>query len=132
VRRADPLRDGPAGGDDAQFMLIEWSDPGGATGPDRPIAGLHVHHEDDEAWYVLEGTLGFRIGDETIEAPAGSAVFAPRGTPHSYWNAGDGPARYVLVVPPRIRSLIAALHEPGVEDYDAVWRAHASEVVREG
>jgi hypothetical protein len=112
-------------------MLIEWSDPGGVTGPDRPIAGLHVHHEDDEAWYVLEGTLGFRIGDETVEAPAGSAVFAPHGTPHSYWNAGDGLARYILVVPPRILSLIAALHEPGVKDYEAVWRAHASEVVTE-
>jgi mannose-6-phosphate isomerase-like protein (cupin superfamily) len=132
MRRADPLRDGPAGGADAQFMLIEWVDPGGVTGPDRPIARLHVHHEDDEAWYVLEGTLGFRIGDETVEAAAGSAVFAPRGTPHSYWNAGDGPARYILVMPPRIRSLIAALHEPGVTDYEAVWRAHASEMVTEG
>ena len=131
MRSAGPLRDEPVGGADAQFVLIEWSDPGGVTGPDPPIAGLHVHHEDDEAWYVLEGTLGFRIGDETVEAHAGSAVFAPRGTAHSYWNAGDGPARYVLVVPPRIQRLITALHEPGAGDYAAVFQAHASELLTE-
>jgi mannose-6-phosphate isomerase-like protein (cupin superfamily) len=43
------------------FVVIEWTDPG--TAPGRPVAGLHVHREDDEAWYVLEGQLGFRLGD---------------------------------------------------------------------
>jgi mannose-6-phosphate isomerase-like protein (cupin superfamily) len=129
VRRADPLHAGPAGGADAQFVLVEWTDPGGVTGPDRPIAGLHLHHEDDEAWYVLEGTLGFRVGDEIVEAAAGSAVFVPRGTPHSYWNAGAGRARYVLVMPPRLHRLVAALHDAGAVDSRAVFRAHASELL---
>jgi len=128
-RRAQPLAGGRAGGDDGQFVLVEWHDPGGVSGRDRPIAGLHVHHEDDEAWYVLEGALAFRIGDDVVEAPAGSAVFVPRGTPHSYWNAADGPARYVLVMTPRISRLVEALHQPGVSDHGAVFRDHASELL---
>ena len=42
------------------FVIADWRDPG--THPGRPIAGLHVHRSDDEAWIVLEGRLGFRVG----------------------------------------------------------------------
>jgi mannose-6-phosphate isomerase-like protein (cupin superfamily) len=47
--------------------------------------------DEDEAWYVLEGTLRFRIGDREIEAHAGTAVFGPRGVPHTYANRGPVP-----------------------------------------
>jgi mannose-6-phosphate isomerase-like protein (cupin superfamily) len=124
-----PLSDGPVGLPDGDFVMVEWRDPGGVTGPERPIAGLHVHHEDDEAWYVLEGRLGFRLGGETVEAGPGEVVLAARGTPHSYWNADPGPTRYVLVMAPRIHRLIQALHAPGAGDYAAVFRAHASELL---
>ena len=128
--RADPLAAaGAVGGREGQFVLVEWSDPGGLTSRERPIAGLHVHHSDDEAWYVLEGTLGFRVGDDEVEAGAGAAVFVPRGTPHSFWNAGDGPARYVLVMPPRLKALVEALHAPGAGDFAAIFREHASELL---
>jgi mannose-6-phosphate isomerase-like protein (cupin superfamily) len=129
--QAPPLAAGPAGLPDGDFVMVEWGDPGGVTGPDRPIAGLHVHHEDDESWYVLEGTLGFRVGDGTVEAGPGAVVFVPRGTPHSFWNAGPGPARYVLVMTPRIHRLVRALHEPGSgpRDHAAVFREHASELL---
>ncbi len=127
--RADPLAAGAVGGREGQFVLVEWSDPGGLTSRERPIAGLHVHHSDDEAWYVLEGTLGFRVGDDEVEAGAGAAVFVPRGTPHSFWNAGDGPARYVLVMPPRLKALVEALHAPGAGDFAVIFREHASELL---
>jgi mannose-6-phosphate isomerase-like protein (cupin superfamily) len=127
--QAPPLAGTLAGRPDGAFVLVEWGDPGGITSSQRPIAGLHVHHEDDEAWYVLEGTLGFRIGDRELVAPAGSAVVVPHGTPHSYWNAGDGPARYLLVMPPRLLRLVEALHGEGSHDYAAVFRAHASELL---
>ena len=91
-------------------MLAEWRDPGGATDPPRYIAPLHIHHRDDEAWYVLAGALRFRLGDETVEAPAGGAVLAPRGTVHTYWNPRPEPARYLLVMTARIRALIDAIH----------------------
>jgi mannose-6-phosphate isomerase-like protein (cupin superfamily) len=126
---APRLAAGPVGLPDGDFVMVEWADPGGVTGPDRPIAGLHVHHEDDEAWYVLEGALGFRLGGETVEAGAGTVVFARRGTPHTFWNAGPGPARYVLVMTPRIHRLVQALHAPGASDYAAIFREHRSELV---
>ena len=129
---AADLTAGPLGLPDGQFVMVSWRDPGGITGADRPIAGLHVHHEDDEAWYVLEGALGFTLGDRTIHAPAGSAVFAPRGTPHSFWNdGGDQPAAYVLVMTPRLLHLVQALHDPagGPVDYAQVFREHASELL---
>lgn len=112
------------GGSGDDFVIMQWiADVG-----DRWIAPVHVHHEDDEAWYVLRGTLGFRLGDEQVEAGPGSAVLARRGTPHTYRNAGGEEAEYLLVVPPRIASLIDAIHEPGA-DAHAVFRAHASEIL---
>src|SRR6478609_7945657 len=127
--RADSLASGAVGGRDGQFVLVEWSDPGGLTSRERPIAGLHVHHADDEAWYVLEGTLGFRVGDELVEAGPGAAVLVPRGTPHTYWNARAEPARYLLVMTPRIHRLVRELHAPGASDYGAIFRAHESELL---
>lgn len=129
AREAAPLAGRPVGGPDGQFVLVEWTDPGGVTSRERPIAGLHVHHEDDEAWYVVEGRLGFRLGDEEVEAGPGASVLAPRGTPHSFWNAADGPARYVLVTTPRILALVESLHAPGAGDYAEIFRQHASELL---
>ena len=109
---AAPLADGVLGAADAGFVVAEWSDPGGPTDESpRLIAPLHIHLEDDEAWYVLEGTLCFWVGDHEIEAPVGAAVFGPRGVPHTFWNPGPGPARYLLVMTPRTLQLIETLHE---------------------
>src|SRR5580704_16415251 len=92
------------------FVIAEWQDAGGSAGPPRFIAPLHLHHNDDEAWYVLEGTLGVRVGDKEVEAKAGSAVLVPRGAAHTYWNSGPGLLRYLLVMTPRIYELIQAIH----------------------
>jgi mannose-6-phosphate isomerase-like protein (cupin superfamily) len=122
------LASGQLGGPDSDFVIVEWTDAGDSGY--EWIAPLHVHHADDEAWYVLEGVLRFRIGDEIFEAQPGSAVLAPKGTPHSYGNARKGePARYLLVMTPRIRALIEALHAPGADDYPAIFRAHESELL---
>ena len=109
------------------FVVVEWADPG--THPGRPIAPLHVHHADDEAWYVLEGRLGFSLGDRRVEIAAGESVLAPRGTPHAYWNAHAAPTRYLLVMTPRIRRLIEALHAGDGRDYATIFREHASELL---
>ena len=108
-------------------MLVEWPAEVGR----HWIAPLHVHHADDEAWYVLEGELGFRLGDEEVVAGAGFAVMASRGTPHTFWNAGDVEARYLLVMTPRIAHLIEAIHAPGA-DIPAVFAAHDSELLPSG
>lgn len=61
---------------------------------------LHVHASEDEAWYVLEGTLRFQLDAELHTAPAGTFVFVPRGTPHCFQNSGDQPARILVIFTP--------------------------------
>jgi len=60
----------------------------------------HLHSDVDESWYVLEGTLRFRLGDEMSPAPAGTFVFVPRGVPHVFQNVGDEPARILVLFTP--------------------------------
>jgi mannose-6-phosphate isomerase-like protein (cupin superfamily) len=98
---------GPGG-----FAVGEWQQPGGGeTSPERPVVPLHRHLEDPEAWYVLEGRLGFRVGDATLEAGPGDAVYVPAGVAHTFWNASSGRTRYLIVMPARIQQLVAGLHE---------------------
>ncbi|MBV8987116.1 MAG: cupin domain-containing protein, partial [Solirubrobacterales bacterium] len=79
---------GQLGGPNSDFVIVEWTDSGESEW--EWIAPLHVHHADDEAWYVLEGALRFRIGEEVFEAGSHSAVLAPKGTPHAYGNERRG------------------------------------------
>jgi mannose-6-phosphate isomerase-like protein (cupin superfamily) len=109
------------------FVIADWTDPG--TDPGRPIAALHLHRSDDEAWIVLSGQLGFRIGEEQRVVRSGESLLAPRGTPHSYWNPAAEPARYLLVMTPRIHALIEALHSGERDDFAAIFREHDSELL---
>ena len=61
---------------------------------------LHVHANEDESWYVLAGDLEFRLGEELRQAPAGSFVFVPRGTPHCFVNVAGEPARVLVLFTP--------------------------------
>ena len=124
-----PLSGRSAGSDESGFVLVEWTDPGGGTSRERPIAPLHVHHADDECWYVLDGRLGFFVGDEELEAGPGDAVFVPAGVPHAYWNAQDGPTRYLLVIPRRLADLLHELHDGNPKDFAAVFRKYESELL---
>jgi len=109
------------------FVIVRWT----AEVGDHWIAPLHVHHDDDEAWYVLEGMLEFRLGDRRVVAEPGAAVLAERGVPHTYRNAGEVAAEYLLVMTPRIASLIERIHEPGA-DVESVFGGHASALVADG
>ena len=109
------------------FVIADWSDPG--THPGRPIAGLHLHRSDDEAWIVLEGRLGFRVGEEEREVLAGDSVLVSRGTPHSYWNPASEHARYLLVMTPRIHRLIETLHAGDRTDWARIFEEHDSELL---
>jgi len=55
---------------------------------------LHVHHNEDEFIWVLEGRFRVKLGDDMNEAAPGAFVFIPRGTPHTWQNIGDAPARF--------------------------------------
>ena len=118
----------------ASFVVAEWKDAGGPPGPPRWIAPLHSHRNDDEAWYVLEGTLCVRVGKDVVEARAGSAVLVPRGTVHTYWNPGSGLLRYLLVMTPNVYSLIQDIHamsDRSPAALKAVFEKHDSELVAE-
>jgi len=109
-RKASLLAGKTLGATTSSFALAEWRAEGGPPGPPRYIAPFHIHHNDDEAWYVLEGKLCVLVGDETVEVPTGAGVLVPRGTRHTYWNPGSDPARYLLFMTPRILGLIEGLH----------------------
>ena len=102
------------------FDIHEWS----GSGPDY----LHVHHSDDEAWHILEGTLTFRFSGRTVEAPTGTTVFVPAGVAHSYYEAA-GPTRYLIILTPRLRELIAALQKAPRQEHDTIMRQFDSEIV---
>lgn len=109
------------------FVIADWTDPG--THPGRPIAALHRHRSDDEAWIVLEGRLAFQVGHEQREVPAGESLLVPRGVTHSYWNPASEPARYLLVMTPRIHRLIEALHAGDRDDFARIFEEHDSELL---
>jgi len=129
---AHPLAGNVLGSVNANFVVAEWKDAGGPPGPPRWIAPLHLHRNDDEAWYVLEGKLCVRRGDDVVEVPAGAGVLIPRGTVHTYWNAGPGLVRYLLVMTSNIYSLIQDIHamtERSPTALRGVFEKHDSELV---
>ena len=130
---APPLLSNTLGSVDGDFVIAEWRDAGGPVEPRRLIAPPHIHHKDDEAWYVLEGELCVQKGSEEVVLRAGSGVVVPRGTPHTYWNPGTGLARYLLIMTPNVFQLIQDIHalkERTPETLQAVFRKHDSELVK--
>ncbi len=61
---------------------------------------VHVHHNEDEVIYVIEGTFEFWLDGETFIAAAGSAVFLPRGVPHTFRVVGSMRGRSLAVLTP--------------------------------
>jgi oxalate decarboxylase/phosphoglucose isomerase-like protein (cupin superfamily) len=71
-------------------------------------------------------------GENEIEARGGSAVLVPRGTPHTYWNAGPGRLRYLLIMTANIFSLIQGIHalkERTPATLQELFRKHDSELL---
>jgi quercetin dioxygenase-like cupin family protein len=89
-----------------QLTIIDVTNPPGFEGP------LHVHHRDDEGFWILEGSVTLKVGDTTIEASAGDYVFAPRDIPHRY-TVGDAGCRMLfLMVPGGMEDIVRATSEP--------------------
>ena len=68
--------------------------------PRALAAPLHRHTREDEYSYVLEGRVGALLGDEVLVASPGDLIFKPRNQWHTFWNAGDEPARILEIISP--------------------------------
>jgi mannose-6-phosphate isomerase-like protein (cupin superfamily) len=89
------------------FTLLEWTAPVGFAPPP------HTHHAEDEAFFILEGTMKVTCGDTSWEATAGAFVFLPRGVPHGFTVTGETPLRGLqLTVPAGFESFIAEAGAP--------------------
>jgi quercetin dioxygenase-like cupin family protein len=70
--------------------------------PDGFVAAAHVHPHQTERFEVLEGRLGLRVGGRELVAEPGDVLTVEPGTPHRFWNAGEGEARFVCEVRPAL------------------------------
>ncbi len=68
--------------------------------PPRVLIPPHIHGATDQVSYVIEGTLGVRVGEIEFIAEQGSYVVKPRGVPHTNWNPTDAPARLMEISTP--------------------------------
>jgi mannose-6-phosphate isomerase-like protein (cupin superfamily) len=76
---------------------------------------LHVHHREDEGFWMIDGSATFTVGDETVEAGPGAYLFGPKDVPHK-WRAGaDGARLLYLFAPGGFEDLIRAMSEPARE-----------------
>jgi quercetin dioxygenase-like cupin family protein len=79
--------------DGAYFSMLATVPPGGGPPP-------HTHRDEDETFFVLDGTPTFRLGDERVLAGPGDFVNVPKGTLHCFRNFSDEPVRMILTFTP--------------------------------
>lgn len=77
----------PPGG----INLLEQVLPEGFSPP------RHIHHNEDEIFYVIEGEIDFLVGDEPVAIRSGDTLVAPQGIPHTFMVTGTGAARVLTI-----------------------------------
>src|SRR6187402_1722378 len=85
-----------ATGEDTNGKYAMWEalvPPGGGPPP-------HVHSREEEGFYVLEGEITFTVNGEKVVATTGTFANMPVGTPHSFRNESDKPAKMLISVAP--------------------------------
>ena len=89
-----------------RFMVDGGESGGGFALVEHPMsaralaAPLHRHAREDEYSYILEGRVGALLGEEVVTGGPGDLIYKPRGQWHTFWNAGDEPARILEVISP--------------------------------
>ena len=94
---------------DGQLTIVEVTEPPGAQAP------LHVHHREDEGFWILEGEVTFQVGDVTIAARAGDFAWGPRDVPHRYTVGPDGCRMLFILTPAGFEDLVRDMSEPAAE-----------------
>jgi quercetin dioxygenase-like cupin family protein len=120
-----------------RLTIVEVTEPPGAESP------LHVHHREDEGFWILEGEVTLQVGDETIEASAGDFAWGPRDVPHRYVVGPNGCRMLFICTPAGFENLVremsvpaetrtlppASDEEPDMEMVAAVARKHGCELL---
>lgn len=92
------------------FGMVEFTHPPGFATP------LHVHHNEDEAFYVLAGSMRGICGDEVWTASAGDFVWLPRDVPHGYVVDGEETLKTLAIsLPAGFESFVREAGEPAGE-----------------
>src|SRR5579859_5894015 len=92
-----------------QYGLLEIVVPAGLGSP------WHVHPEEDEWFYVLDGELTFWVGDNRLSLPAGSFAFGPKGVPHTFYAEADGARALVGFQPMQFEGFLREVGVPAPE-----------------
>lgn len=113
-----------------RFSLVEHPMP-----PRALAAPLHRHHREDEYSFVLEGSIGALLGESVVTGHPGDLIFKPRDQWHTFWNAGDTPARILEIISPAgfenyFRELAGELRQgpPASERLAALCKAYEVEM----
>ena len=100
--------------------------------PPGHMPPLHIHHAEDECFYVLKGEVTLYMPDAERTLGPGDLLLAPRGIPHSY-RAGEEPCHMLVVSQPagfeRFVAAVAGLDEPDPETLTAVAAEHDIEIL---
>ena len=80
-----------------EYALVETILRPGAT-----VAAAHSHPYQSEAFRVLEGRVGFKVGGKKVELAPGDGVTVLPPTAHKFWNTSEGPARFTCEVRPAL------------------------------
>ena len=97
---------GILGGIGIRFMIDGAESGGGFSLVEHPMepralaAPMHRHSREDEYSFVLGGRVGADLGGEIVYGEVGDLIFKPRGQWHTFWNAGDTPARLLEIISP--------------------------------
>lgn len=92
------------------FAQLETDDPRGTATP------LHIHHNEDESFYVLEGEITVVVGGERIDLTAGDYTFAPRDIPHAYIVRSERARMLTTLSPAGLEELFVTLGAPADGD----------------
>lgn len=123
-----PLLVAPSSATDGEFGMFEIEIAAGS-----PPVVPHYHTGFTESFYVLDGTVGIRLGDEEIVAGPGDFAFVPRNGLHGFRNAGEDAARLLVIFTPGIpreeyfrelAELYRGATQPTREQIDAVALRH--------
>lgn len=91
---------------DGAYTLVEVTAPPGLSAP------LHVHHVEDEGFFVLEGSVTLYVGDERMDVKAGDFAFGPREVPHRFDVGPDGARMLWVCTPAGFENLVEATSVP--------------------